>query len=113
MVLCVAIVATCTQAPARTPRSRVQHGVIEMIDHDARTLRIQRDGEAVPLTIVWNRLTDFVEGSHFVTAANLTKGTPVTIWYLTPLFGKRFATKIVIDGLGRPSAPPPTTTPGP
>lgn len=106
MILCVALVAICTQASARTPRSRVQHGVIEMINHDASTLRIQRDGEAVPLTLVWNSRTRFVGDSRFVSAAELRQGAPVTVWYLTPLFGKRFATKIVIEpGLGRPSSP--------
>lgn len=95
--LCAALIATCSQASARTPRSRVQHGIIEMIDRGTRTLRIQREGQAVPLTLVWNSRTSFIESGRFVTAVVLTKGTPVTVWYLTPLFGKRFATKIVIE----------------
>ena len=96
--------AICPQTFARPPQPRVQRGVIEMIDRDARILRIQRDGEAVPLTIVWNKLTRFVEGSRFVSAAELKKGTPVTIWYRTPFFGERFATKIVIErSAGDPS----------
>ena len=105
-VLCIAMVATCSQASARTPRSRVQHGVIEMIDRVARTLRIQSDGQANPLTLVWNSRTRFIESGRFVTAGVLTKGTPVTAWYLTPLFGERFATKIVNErGLVRPVRP--------
>jgi hypothetical protein len=105
-VLCIAMVATCSQASARTPRSRVQHGVIEMIDRVARTLRIQSDGQANPLTLVWNSRTRFIESGRFVSAAELRQGTPVAVWYLTPLFGERFATKIVNErGLVRPVRP--------
>ena len=60
-------------------------------------LRIQREGEAVPLTLVWNSQTRFIEGTRSVTAAEVTKGTAVTVSYHTPFFGKRFATKIVIE----------------
>ena len=114
--LCAALIATCSQASARSPQSRVQSGTIEAvgqdahtrrdqccggtietIDRDARMIRIQRDGEAVPLTLVWNSQTRFIEGTRFVTAAALTKGARVTVWYRTPFFGKRFATKIVIE----------------
>lgn len=97
MILCIALAATCTQATARTPRSRVQHGVIEMIDRDARTLRVQLEGSALPLTLVWNSRTRFVGESRYVTAAELRQGNPVTVWYLTPFFGERFATKIGIE----------------
>ncbi len=116
VALCAALIATCSHASARPPRPRVESGAIETIeqngrilrvqccsgtietiDRDARILRIQRQGEAVPLTLVWNSQTRFVEGTRFVTAAALTKGTPVTVWYHTPFFGKRFATKIVIE----------------
>jgi hypothetical protein len=114
--LCAALIATCSQASARPPRASAESGkietieqngrtlrvqccigTIETIDRDARILRIKRQGEAVPLTLVWNSQTRFVEGTRFVTAAQLTKGTPVTAWYHTPFFGKRFATKIVIE----------------
>ena len=114
--LCAALIATCPQASARPPQPRVESGTIETVDRDARILRdpccsgtietidqnarilrVQRDGEAVPLTLGWNSRTIFVEGARFVTAAELAKGTPVTVWYRTPFFGKRFATKIVIE----------------
>jgi hypothetical protein len=114
--LCAVLIATCSQASARPPRAQAEGGTIETIeqngrtlrvqccigtietiDRDARILRIQRQGEAVPLTLVWNNQTRFVEGTRSVTAAELTKGTPVTVWYHTPFFGKRFATKIVIE----------------
>jgi len=85
-----------------------------MIDQDARILRIRRDGEATLLTLVWNSRTKCVEGTRIVTAAELTKGTQVTLWYRTPFFGERFATKIVIERRSvssvRPSLP---TKPGP
>ena len=114
--LCAALIATCSQASARSPQPRSESGTIgavgqdattlrdknccgtiETIDQDARIFRLQRQGEAVPLTLVWNSQTRFIEGTRFVTAAALTKGTTVTVWYHTPFFGKRFATKIVIE----------------
>ncbi len=113
---CAALIATCSDASAITPRSRVASGsieavgqdaqtrrdkccggTIEAIDQDARILRLKRDGEAEPLTLVWNSQTSFIEGMRFVTAAALTKGARVTVSYHTPFFGKRFATKIVIE----------------
>lgn len=113
---CATLIATCSEAFARSPQPRVEGGTvealgqdaqtsrdkccggtIETIDQDARILRLKRDGEAEPLTLVWNRHTSFIEGTGFVTAAALTKGARVTVWYHTPFFGKRFATKIVIE----------------
>ena len=122
--LCAALIATCSQVSARSPQPRVESGsieavgkdardqgccgTIEAIDQDARILRLRRDGEAVPLTLVWNSQTRFVEGTRFVTAAELTKGARVTVWYHTPFFGKRFATKIVIERSAvRPKQHPP------
>ncbi|MEQ1862168.1 MAG: hypothetical protein ABMA13_19805 [Chthoniobacteraceae bacterium] len=114
--LCAALFATCSEASARPPRAQVESGTIETIqqngrtlrvqccigtietiDRDARILRIKPRGEAAPLTLVWNSRTHFVKGTRIVTAAELTKGASVTVWYHTPLFGKRFATKIVIE----------------
>ena len=111
-----ALIATSSETSARLPRARVESGTvetieqngrtlqvqccvgtIERIDADARILRIKLGGEAPPLTLVWNSRTRFVKGSRFVTATELTKGASVTVWYHTPLFGKRFATKIVIE----------------
>ena len=127
---CAALIATCSQVSARSPQPRVESGTIkaaahdgrnlrdkgccgniEMIDQDARILRIQRDGEAVPLTLVWNSQTRFIEGTGFVTAAALTKGARVTVSYHTPFFGKRFATKIVIErsAVRTPHSPMPGT----
>ena len=114
--LCAALIATCSQASARPPQARVESGTIQTVEQDgrilqdpccsgtiatidqnARILRVQRYGEAIPLTLVWNSRTIFVEGARVVTAAALTRGTPVKVWYRTPFFGKRFATKIVIE----------------
>lgn len=92
-----ALIATCSEAFARSPRAQVVMGTIETIDADARVLRIKPRGEAPPLTPVWNSRTRFVKGSRFVTAAELTKGAPVTVWYRTTVFGKRFATKVVME----------------
>ncbi len=124
---CTALIAICSHASARSPQPRVASGTIETteqdgrnlrdkgccgtietIDQDARILRVRRDGEAVPLTLVWNSQTRFIEGTDFVTAAALTKGARVTVSYHTPFFGKRFATKIVIERSAvRPKQPRP------
>ena len=105
--LCAALIATCPEASARSPQPRVESGTVETIGQDSRTrrdqrccgtigtidqnarmLRIQREGEAVPLTLVWNSQTRFIEGTRSVTAAEVTKGTAVTVSYHTPFFGK-------------------------
>jgi hypothetical protein len=95
-ILCVALMATCPHVSALQPRPRVLSGKIEAIDRTARLLRVRGDFEAASLTLVWNDRTRFFEGSRIVTAAELTKGTSVVIWYGTPFFGERYATKIVI-----------------
>lgn len=92
------LIAAGTPASARTPRARVQQGNIQTIDRDARVLRIQCDEKPVPLTLVWNNRTSIFKENRAITASEQTNGTPVTVWYPTPFFGERFATKIVIQG---------------
>jgi hypothetical protein len=101
--LCAALIAAPSQGSARRPQARVESATIQTVDQNACVLRVQRYGNAIPLTLAWNSRTIFVEGARVVTSATLTKGTPVKVWYRTPLFGKRFATKIVIErGLAHP-----------
>ena len=114
--LCAILMATCAMASARSPqpstasgtigsvgpeartfRDKCCCGTVEMINPDARLLRIRLPDGAAPLELFWNSQTRFIEGDRFVTAAELTKGATVTVWYHTPFFGKRFATKIVIE----------------
>lgn len=101
--VCFALMATCSPATARPPQAIVQRGTIEAIDRDAHILRLQRHGEAVSLMLAWNSRTHVFEGTRAVTADELTRGASVTVWYRNPLFGERFATKILIEiGLVRP-----------
>ena len=104
VLFCVVLMALCSQASARRPPARLQIGTIEMIDRDARVLRLRCDDGTVSLTLRWDDRTRFVEGTRFVTAADLTKGTPVTLWDRSPLFGGRYATKILfLRGSARPA----------
>lgn len=96
-ILCLLLVATSTQVFARPHPALVQQGIIQMIDREALVLRIQPTGQSEPLSMVWNSRTSFMEGKRIVTAAELKKGSRVTVSYHNPLFGKRYASKIVIE----------------
>jgi hypothetical protein len=96
-VLCLVLMATGTQASARTHPAWVQQGIIQGINRDALLLRFQPTGQSELLTIAWNRRTRFTRGPLTVTAAELDKGSLVTISYHRPFFGERFASKIVIE----------------
>jgi hypothetical protein len=98
VILCSALVVSCPQVSARPPRPRVLSGEIETIDQNARILRIRGGSEATPLTFVWNNRTRFLERDRVSASAELTKGASVTIWYGTPFFGERYATKIILWG---------------
>ena len=97
IVLCIAFATTAPQASARSHRARVQQGIIQTIDRDALLLRFQPTGQPEVLTIAWNSRTSFVKDTLSVTAAELRKGSLVTISYHTPFFGERFASKVVIE----------------
>ena len=96
-VLCFIMVATSTQVSARPHPALVQQGIVQMINRKALVLRIQPTGQPEPLRMVWNSRTSFMEGMRIVTAAELREGSLVTVSYHNPLFGKRFASKIVIE----------------
>jgi hypothetical protein len=87
----------------RSGLSRCCVGTILSNNTAARTLHIARQGGAGPLTLVWNSRSLFVKGTRTVTAAELTKGTPVTVWYRTPFLGERYATKIITERTARSS----------
>lgn len=82
---------------SRHRREECCSGTIKTFDENSRVIVIQRRGETVPLTLKWNNKTKFLERNGFVTPGKLKNGALVTVWYRTPFFGKRFATKIVIE----------------
>lgn len=96
-ILCLAVLAVGTDVAARTPRARVQQGIIQTIEPQERILNLRPTGQPGLLTIVWNSRTSFYDGTRVVSVAELRKGVLVTVSYHTPFFGERFATKIVIE----------------
>lgn len=94
-------VVESVNSDSRHRREDCCSGTIKTIDEDARVIVIQRPGESVPLTLKWNNKTKFLENNDFVTPATLKNGALVTVWYRTPFFGKRFATKIVVEHRAR------------
>jgi hypothetical protein len=96
LIACSALLATSSEVYALSPRPRVVNGTIEAIDWTTRTLRIKTHTEARSLTLVWSDRTRFIAGNRGASAAELTRHKPVTIWYLTPFFGERFASRILI-----------------
>lgn len=81
---------------ALPPRSHSEQGVIEVVDPIARVLQLRRPDRSEPLRVIWNMRTRFVAGQHFTNANQLRFGRAAEVWYRTPLFGERFATKIVL-----------------
>jgi hypothetical protein len=86
-----------TEIFARPPQATEGRGIVAAVDHNARMLHLQRAGEAVPLPLTWSDRTRFIKQDTAVTPAELRKGGNVTVWYHTPLFGPRWATKIQIE----------------
>jgi len=85
-----------SDAKARPPRSRSELGVIESVDPAPRVVHLRSSHRREPLRFVWNSRTRFVAGEHFTSADQLRSGGGVQVWYRTPFFGERFATKIVL-----------------
>jgi hypothetical protein len=85
-----------SDAKARPPRSRSESGVVESVDPATRVVHLRRSHRSGSLRLVWNSRTRFVAGEHFTSADRLRSGGGVQVWYRTPFFGERFATKIVL-----------------
>jgi hypothetical protein len=98
IILAVVLGTFCgiSDAKARPPQSRNEQGLIESVDPTARVLQLRRPHRSEPLRLVWNARTRFVAGQHFTNADQLRSGRAAQVWYRTPLFGERFATKIVL-----------------
>lgn len=78
-----------------TVRAREEFGTIQAINIGTRRLTINPARDAKPLTLVWNSQTRFLQDWRFTTVERLKQGTQVTVYYHSPFFGDRFATKIV------------------
>lgn len=87
--------ATTTTSWARPPRAREACGVLKSIDRDARTLALVPEKGHRPLVVVWKTDTEFVKNQKFESADALKEGARACVYYRSPLFGKRFVTKVV------------------
>jgi hypothetical protein len=124
-LLCAALIASTCTTHARTPQARTERGpapsvernatpagepsvgTVGRVNQRARVLRFQRYGAMLPMNLTWNSHTVFLAGGQSVTAARLSPGDIVTVWYHTPIFGKPIASQIVIR-----RAPAPASQPG-
>jgi hypothetical protein len=89
-----AIVFRAASVFAITVRAREEFGTIQSIDFQTRRLTVNPARDVKPLTLVWNSSTQFLQDSHFTTIERLKPGMQITVYYHSPFFGDRFATKI-------------------
>jgi hypothetical protein len=80
---------------AHTPHTREAHAVIQSIDCQKQVLTLTYPQERGPQKVIWRPDTQFLRDLKSVPATELKEGTPVTVYYHSPFFGKPFATKVV------------------
>lgn len=83
------------ESQARPPRARERQCVVQTIERSSRTMTLRCGKDAEPLEVVWTRQTNFLQNGKFADAALPKTGQAVTVYYRSPLFGKKFATKVV------------------
>ncbi len=83
------------ESQARPPRARERQCVVQTIEHNSRTMTLQCGKETGALELVWTKQTTFLQNGKFADAALPKTGQAVTVYYRSPLFGKKFATKVV------------------
>jgi hypothetical protein len=93
-MLVTAVLAT-QSVFGRAVRSREEFGTIQSIDIGTRRLTVNPTRGTKPLTLIWNSQTWFLRDWRFTNVERLKQGTRVTVYYRSPFFGDRFATKIV------------------
>lgn len=95
----IALVTSFLLAPveswARPPRARERHCVIQSIEYQSQRVTLQCGKDTEPLELIWTTDTRFVRNGQFADAATLEAGETVTVYYRSPFFGKKFATKVV------------------
>ena len=95
----------------RPVRAREQFGTIQEVDVRTRRLTIDVGRDREPLALVWNSSTWFVEGIHFTSVERLKRGMQVIVYYHSPFFGDRYATKIVVRTRSNDGAVPAASSP--
>lgn len=94
-LLLAMVCATASDAWARPPRAREQRCVIQTIQPNSRAMTLRCGKDAEPLELVWTKQTQFVKDWRFTESAQLKPGQQATVYYHSPFFGKKFATKVV------------------
>lgn len=97
VIMLVTIFAQVPTSFGISLRSREEFGTIQAIDLRTRRLAIKVERDAKQLALVWGSSTSFIEGSHFTTVDRLQRGMQVTVYYRSPFFGERYATKILVN----------------
>ena len=108
-IMIAAIVFRAASVFGITVRAREEFGTIQSIDFQTRRLTVNPARDVKPLTLVWNSWTQFLQDSHVTTVERLKRGMQITVYYHSPFFGDRFATKIswatsvpIAEGNARP-----------
>jgi len=83
------------ESQARPPRARERQCVIQTIERDSRTMTLQCGKDAKALELVWTKQTKFLQNGTFADVAPLKTNQAVVVYYRSPFFGKKFATKVV------------------
>lgn len=83
------------ESQARPPRAREYQCVIQTIERNSRTMTLQCDRDAKALELVWTKQTKFLQNGKFADAVPLETNQVVVVYYRSPFFGKKFATKVV------------------
>ena len=78
-----------------TVMPREEFGTIQSIEIGTHRLTVIPARAAKPLTLIWNSQTRFLQDWRFTNVERLKQGTRVTVYYHSPFFGDRFATKII------------------
>ena len=93
--LIIFLLAATFSAWGRTPPAREWCGVIERIDHQAKTLAVRSDKESKTFELMWRDRSQFIRNSKFDSPTTLKEGSKVCVFYRAPIFGKPFATRVI------------------
>lgn len=78
-------------------RPREESGAIQSVDFQARRLTINLGCSDKTLTVAWDSWTRFIDGLDSTTVDRLKRGMRIKVYYHSPFFGERYATKILLS----------------
>ena len=104
LALAVGFVGAPRRAAAFGPQSTKLTGTIQTIDYKNKTVTFQPDAHGGSLSLGWTWSTEFLADGKRVKADAFKAGARVKVKYLSPLFGREYATKIELE----PTTNPPT-----